>query len=650
MRTKVTLFLLFLNVALFFFIFRFEREWRTEQAALESRRRVLGPEAANIQSLEITGPGLAAPVRLERRDDAWSLASPLEWPANPHAVLRIANELKFLEHEASFAVADLAANSQSLADYGLEQPQLTVAFRSGGASAPQSLRIGAETPVGNRVYVLSPDGRRIHVVGRSLLDSLRLTTDELRASTFFSIPFFEVRSLTLQTAAPANLRIRVRRGEGDRWSFENPITARASRTAVQLTINGLNALETRRYLGVERSSPELADRAGLGAGALRVTLEGNNRRETLLLGTEIGPVPVADGGPPHREFYAKLEDRSAVFSVAVPDALVATLRNAQVELRERRILDLEGRTVTALILAAPGRPELTLERLEAAGAAAPGWQMIVRQGAGAGPQTLPADRETVERLLQHLQVLETREFLSDAPSGLDLENWGLTRPERVVTLALAGAPGVPSSSLVLHLGVASEREGRAYAKLASQDFVYLVDPGILGAVPVVPRIYRERLLRELPPGARIAGIALLNLPDRSPVYARQLANGETWEQALAAEPAERRAAVETLLTQLRTLRAKSFVRDEFAPTVPVAGEDRPWRYQLDATLALVGGDGAQQSVSTLFFSERAGGATQFAGAPDLQGGVIFEAEQALLDALWTLTYGPRDPGPPANAP
>ncbi|MCC6878001.1 MAG: DUF4340 domain-containing protein, partial [Sandaracinaceae bacterium] len=133
MRTKVTLFLLFLNVALFFFIFRFEREWRTEQAALESRRRVLGPEAANIQSLEITGPGLAAPVRLERRDDAWSLASPLEWPANPHAVLRIANELKFLEHEASFAVADLAANSQSLADYGLEQPQLTVAFRSGGA-------------------------------------------------------------------------------------------------------------------------------------------------------------------------------------------------------------------------------------------------------------------------------------------------------------------------------------------------------------------------------------------------------------------------------------------------------------------------------------------------------------------------------------
>ena len=34
MRTKVTLVLLFLNVALFFFIFRFERRWRTDDDTL----------------------------------------------------------------------------------------------------------------------------------------------------------------------------------------------------------------------------------------------------------------------------------------------------------------------------------------------------------------------------------------------------------------------------------------------------------------------------------------------------------------------------------------------------------------------------------------------------------------------------------------
>ena len=56
MRTKVTLALLFLNVALFFFIFRFERTWRTEAASREARRLVLGPETANIRSLELINP------------------------------------------------------------------------------------------------------------------------------------------------------------------------------------------------------------------------------------------------------------------------------------------------------------------------------------------------------------------------------------------------------------------------------------------------------------------------------------------------------------------------------------------------------------------------------------------------------------------
>src|SRR5258705_13741561 len=87
MRTKVTLVLIFLNVALFFFIFKFERHWRTEAASLEARRRVLGPEAADIRSLEVTMPG--GSYSLTRARDSWLLTRPLDWPANPHAVSSI---------------------------------------------------------------------------------------------------------------------------------------------------------------------------------------------------------------------------------------------------------------------------------------------------------------------------------------------------------------------------------------------------------------------------------------------------------------------------------------------------------------------------------------------------------------------------------
>ena len=135
MRTKVTLVLLFLNVALFFFIFKFERSWRTEDSWKEARRRVLGAEATDIRSLEISRSektsGEKTVIALAKRADGWFITKPIEWPANPAAVNRILNDLQLLEHETSFYVRDLAKNGQSLADYGLEKPKLRVSFTTG---------------------------------------------------------------------------------------------------------------------------------------------------------------------------------------------------------------------------------------------------------------------------------------------------------------------------------------------------------------------------------------------------------------------------------------------------------------------------------------------------------------------------------------
>src|SRR6185503_19000471 len=97
---KVTLVLIFLNVALFFFIFKFERNWRTEAASRESRRRVLGPEAADIRSLDITSTAPGGSFSLARKRDTWFLTKPLEWPANPHAASTIVQELQLLGDDA----------------------------------------------------------------------------------------------------------------------------------------------------------------------------------------------------------------------------------------------------------------------------------------------------------------------------------------------------------------------------------------------------------------------------------------------------------------------------------------------------------------------------------------------------------------------
>ena len=683
MRTKVTLVLLFLNVALFFFIFVFVRKWQTDVLWEQSRRRVLGPEAAAIQSLDITGGRLGEPVRLERRPDGWMLTKPIEWPANSHAVSRVLNELMLLEPETSFLVKDLARSGLSLADYGLDKPQLTLTFTAGvaGSGTPlttSTLKIGDTTKVGNRLYVLSPDGQRIHVVGRSLADSLTLTLDQLRADTVFNIPLFEVRSFNLQTAASANLRIRLRR-EGPTWLFEAPILTRADRTKVELAINDLDALRAKSFFDPAAVG---ADQTGLATPAFRVTLEGNGRRETLLVGNAVAPAgspeakppaptpaPAAAAAPapapatgqappePSTDYYARMEDRAPIFTVALPDDLFNKLRNAQEQLRDRHLLSFDSRTLTSITLAAPNQPELTLQRLETGQQPleTDPWQIVTRLPNQA-PQTQPADLAHVRRLIERLYLLQAEEFLRDAPQAIELENWGFNRPEREITLNFsargalaAGSPSATATSpaVTLLLGVASERENRVYAKLATEPFVYLVDPEILRETPVTANYYRDRLLRELPAGARITGLTLTDLQTKVVIYGRRLGDGETWEQALAAEPADRRAALEALLAQLRSLRAMSFVLETFPPTVEVGGEVRPWRYSLEATLSLVGGPAVQTATSTLYFTERTGGTTQLAGSSEFNA--VFAADQKLLDALFALTFGPHDPGPPAPA-
>ncbi len=651
MRTKVTLVLIFLNVALFFFIFKFERNWRTETASLEARRRVLGPEAADIRSIEVTGATPETSFSLVRVRDTWALKSPLDWPANPRAAGSIVNELQLLEHEASFRVSDLARNNQTLADFGLDRPKLTVAFASGDPTAagapsraPTVLRIGDATKDGKRLYVLSPEGDRIHVVNRSLADRLTIPLEQLRADALLSIRVFEARSLVVQTGATASdsarpgagIRVRIR-FDGTRWKFDAPITARAGKTAVELALNELNALRVRSFL------PATAAPAPSAAPSLRVTIEGNNRQETLYLGEVVPGTGGAKGDP---EYVAQLEGRSARFTVAVPAALTETLRNAQEALREKRIMEFEAVAVTAVELSAPiapNQPPLTLQRLEPpagqAATASPPWQ-IVRPGDGTtgGPQTLPADRAAVQKLLEGLALLSAEKFKSDAPTSADLEDWGFNRPVREIKITAAGSP----EPVVLRIGTGTDRN--LYARVGSAgdpgNAIYQIRSDILAELPLAPIAWRDRAVAEpLPPATRIAALQITDLESKQVVFQAALAADGT------PTPAPRDpAAVKAIIAALRALRAKEFVPGGYSEKVGAAGEDRPWRFALEATLAVPGPAGVEQSARlALQLTERLGGSLQYAGSKELDA--VFSLEQPFVDALWTVLYGPRDPGP-----
>ena len=562
---------------------------------------------------------------------------------------RILNELQFLEHETSFSVDALLKDGRTLAEYGLEKPTYTLRFTSAGKT--YVTKVGDNTEIANRLYLLSPDGARIHVVSRSFADSIGQPLEALRSDSVFTIPIFEVRSLNIVTASA--LKVRLQRDANSHWGFEAPIRARASKSKVEITLNALNTLRATNF--PELTAADL-EKANFSSPQLSVTLEGNLRKETILIG---GAVPTKTlpsspkqlheaGAGAEQEYFAKIEGKAAIFTVPISSTLLTDLRSAQEELRDPHVLDFDPHSVTGLTITAPNEPGLTLQQLVPG---TPQWQVVVRLS-GQAPLAAQADTAIVDELLQKLHLLSKIKFLSDAPTSAQLENWGFNRPEREITISSStggGPKGTEPFSFTLQIGTGVDKE-MAFARLTNAQFVYSISPEILSATPPLARYYRQRLLRTLPDGARIQGISLTEKDSGTNVYAKQLSETEsTWDLAVAKDSEQKRKAIGTMLMQLHTLRAKEFTSDSFNPDhADTAQGQRSWKYRLDVTYSSPGGtSGAANPTSTLFLTERLGGNTQVAGTAEF-GGAVFEITQELLDALFTVTYREKnDPGLPA---
>lgn len=640
MRTKITLFLLLLVATLALFIVYIEPEWDADLRFEENRLLVLGAEATDIDFIRITSANGPDGLELVKVGGAWELTEPVHWPANPFAVNRILSQLQFLERETSFSVGDIRSSGQTLADFGLEPPEIVLAFRTSGEI--RELKIGRVTDIGNRLYLLAPDGERIHVVNRSLLDSLSIGFENLRSNSVFSTPVFEIQSWNLQIRSAGNLRVRLTRREDD-WIFETPILARADRAAVESTLSQIVDLKIKSFVGGEGADLNLL---GLVNPDLRLTVEGGGSRQAVLIGN---PVVGADAGA--HEFYAKKENNDTVFTVEIP--FLDTLRTAQISLRERRLFSLEADRLQSIAISRGEDEAVTLQKLENGV-----WQVVSR-GANQSLLTMPGDQDTINRLVEDLlwvQALPELGFVSDAPSAADLERFGLSvplwtievraRPEKPGGPNPATTPNTESITETLLIGGFEGTEtDYVYAKMDGAPSVYLIRSDILRYLRTKPVSYRDRTLQDLPEGARITRLVISRFGTADVVFAAELTSPEaSWASSLATLPDEIRDSAESLVGNLRDLRARVFLDDEFTPYVTLGGRQRPWTYLLEATIVLAGAPASQTTPFRLYLAEVTGGSTLVAGTPD--PGLLFETEQGFADAFGSLVFDRFDPGEP----
>lgn len=609
MRIKFTLTLILLNVITFGLIwFLNHRNLQTEQQATQLAEQIRD-EVTDATQIKLSGRAIDLPHLLVRDGENWEITEPVRWPANYFAVNRILNQLQFIEEEASFTVEAIESSGQSLSDYGFDDPILEIELEH--ANQTTALTLGTPTELGNKIYLLGPKKSLIYVVNRSSIDSLFLDLNTLRSRKILDLPVFEIDALSLQLkTAAGSLKVRLAKAE-DTWQFEAPFATSADPTLVASTINTLSAIQVIRFVEFNSSDPVTQ---GLDDPSMHITLYGNKREQTLLVGN---PDPSAQG---ESTYFARLEGRPTVFTIQAQP--VDALRQAQQDLRKRDFFEFNPADADSILIS-EGETELRLQKLETGD-----WQ-IIETAANGEIQPRRADAQVMTALLRDLSKLRALDFVIDAPTPAELGQLRFNTPRRQLKINLSN-----NNSLELFLAHPEEDEKRLFAQTGEAPFVYEIERRqILQLLSLNPLDYRDQTLEQLPAAARITALEITSIAKAetpNATHAFSLNDEQpNWSALISTLPTKEGAALQDILDAFKTFKVRAYLEDNFKSS---GVGDTPWQSKLTATVLLPDGNEGREIMQTYYLTERLTGTRQIGGSEKYN--CSFEINQKLMEAIY----------------
>ncbi len=520
-------------------------------------------------------------IVLESRASGWRVTEPFDWPANIWTVQRLLDELRFVGNENGFDVDEVKANGSDLKAYGLEAPRWNLKVTAETGATLES-RIGVQ-PGTNRHFLLTEDGRRIIPLPDAMAAALAARPETYRVDRIFEIADFEARAVSIRhrtkdgefvTALSAEVRPRIgQRVQLPEWRFETPFDALADPDATGRAVADLTNLRASKFVALTD------DATGLSTPVLRLSLEGNSRRQVLLIGN---PAP---GQPSMR--CAKLEENSSVFLVEA--RLLEDWFAARETLASSRPADFDSTLVTGFTIAAGGRT-LTLHRLEGAATEAR-WEIPVTPGSTATKRR-EADTKIVARFLE--AVAQLRAVRRKAAGG---------GPSLPAVMALANPGTATIQTLELEFGAdrillsftddPDKGAGTRVVHAKGSPLAAVCDVSLLdgGHQNVEPQAWRKRTVAQLSQGARVSGLRLSARADGKVLGEARLGPDGNWAGSGRLDPANARR----LASQLAEVSATEFPGRDIG-----AGG---WKYELRVTdQAASGGGGASETIRTYLCS------------------------------------------------
>ncbi len=223
-------------------------------------RTVLDFEESAVEAIEITTPELTTSLQRDTEDaePSWAATQPFTGRADEETIEDLLSSLHTAEAEAF--VLDAEPDDAQLAEYGLDDPDVSLTLRV-GEGASHALLVGGDSEEPDGRFAMHPGGRSVFVVGTALVEDLPSSADTLRNKQVLALARERVKSMRLVGDGQP---IRLER-DGVDWRITEPRPIEADASAVSRLLSTLQDLRAEGFGGPGQADEDwLTVTIGLG--------------------------------------------------------------------------------------------------------------------------------------------------------------------------------------------------------------------------------------------------------------------------------------------------------------------------------------------------------------------------------------------------
>ena len=176
-----------------------------------TKEKVFTVEADKINELRITYQGESSLLR--KADGGWKMIEPAQIDADPPEAIGVATALTNVE-----IVRVVDENATNLEQFGLANPQITVAFKADGGAAG-TLKLGNKNATQGEIYAVKNDEKRVFLVSSFQETSFNRKPFDLRDKKILKFDRDKADSLVLAKGASS---IELSRS-GSEWKVVKPV-------------------------------------------------------------------------------------------------------------------------------------------------------------------------------------------------------------------------------------------------------------------------------------------------------------------------------------------------------------------------------------------------------------------------------------------